>query len=90
MGLRREAAAHETQQIDLGIAHKDKTRVEKAVHPGSFIWSSTVQWVAILAEARHGAHDAVRFEDADLAVRAEGGGDGAERMRLQKSRGLVQ
>ena len=82
MGLRREAAAHETQQIDLRIARKDKT-LEKAVHPGSFICSSTVQWV-ILAEARHGAHDAVKLENIDPAVGAECGWYGAKWMCFQK------
>jgi len=43
-----------------------------------------------ITEPGHGAHDAVRFEDSNLAIGTEAGGHGPERMRLQKSRRLAQ
>src|SRR5437016_2585585 len=66
----------------------------RARTPGAYAVSRDGPWPAgTRCRSAHAGSDrgpAVRLEDADLAVRAEGGRHGAERMRLQEGLGLVK
>ena len=88
--VRGQRAAHQGQQIDLGIAGEDQAGVEEAVDARRGIGVAAVHRIGRLAEPPDRAHDAVRFENARLAVRAERRRNRAERMRVEKCVGLEQ
>src|ERR1700688_4870010 len=90
MNLRRDGSAHQRQQINLRIAREDQARVEETVDPRRFVSIAAVQRKSAFTQARHRAHDTVRFEDTGLAVGAERSRHGAERMRLQKGAALMK
>src|SRR5947209_7737968 len=88
--LGRDSPAHQGQQIDLRVSCEHETHIEEAVHPRSLVRAVAIEWKPALTQAGDGPHDAVRFEDADLAVRAESGRHGAEWMRLHEGVGLAE
>src|SRR5437870_5033462 len=88
--LGRDPLAHQAQQIDLRVSREHEACIEEAVHPRRLVRAMAIEWKSALTQAGDGPHDAVRFEDADLAVRAERGRHGAERMRLHEGGGLVE
>src|SRR5262245_24492283 len=90
LNLGRNGSIEQRQQVRLRIASEDETRVEEAVHARRLVRILPVEREASLAEPGDRSHDAVRLEDADGAVRAERGRDGAERMRFEKGAGLPQ
>src|SRR5262245_22878509 len=70
------------QQVALRIASEHETRVQEAIHARRLVRAVPEEWEALRAEPGDRPHDAVRLEDADGAVRAERGRNGAERMRF--------
>src|SRR5262249_3054756 len=90
LNLERDGFTEQRQQVHLSIPREDKTSVEEAVDPRSFVRTMAVQWKASFPEPGDGAHDAVRLEDPDLTIRTETGRDGAERMRIHECTGLAK
>src|SRR5207244_2343716 len=90
MDLGRDSLAHQGQQIDLRVSREHEACIEEAVHPRRLVRTAAIEWESALTQAGDRPHDAVRFEDADLAVRAERRRHGAEGMRLHEGVGLAE
>jgi hypothetical protein len=73
MQFGRDGAA-QREKIVLSIAREDEARIEKSNDARSLIGVSAVKGKAILPQPSNSAHDAVRLEDANGAVRAESRG----------------
>src|SRR5262249_55634515 len=90
LNLGGDGSVEERQQVRLRVASEHETRIEKAVHARRLVSIPPVERAASLADPGDRPHDAVRLEDADGAVGAERGRNGAERMRFEKGGSLPQ
>src|SRR5262249_2659418 len=90
LNLGRDGSTEQRQQVPLSIPREDETGVEEAVDPRSFVGTMAVQWKPSFPEPGDGAHDAVRLEDPDLAIRTESSRGGAERMRIHECARLAK
>jgi len=90
VGVHVQLPSAEAQQIALHVVREGQAFVQEAVNARSLERPRPEERAPPHTEPRHQPHDAVGLEHADRAIRAEGGGHGAEGIRLQESLSLVE
>src|SRR5229473_6728187 len=83
MNLGRHVA--ESQQVGLSVASEDQAGVEKTIDARSLVCVAAVERKLIAADTRDRTHDAVRFENPDLAVGTERRRHSTEGVSIEES-----